>query len=61
MCVGLEQGDGFFGQTSQDNAFDVAVSDALCSGRGNVFGEFFVIEVHERNTYAVSKGKRSLG
>lgn len=58
--VGLQEGNAFFRKAREDDAFDGAVRNAIFSHGADVFGQFFVVEIHERHSDPVAEGKRRL-
>lgn len=59
--VGLPEGNGLFREASEDYAFDGAMLNAVRGHGGDVFGQFLVVEIHERNANSVTEGQRRLG
>lgn len=58
--VGLEEGDGLFGQAGEDDALDVALLDAFCRCRADIFGEFLIVEVHQGDADTIAEREGSL-
>lgn len=57
----FEEGDRLLRQAGENDAFNGPVLNAVRRRRGDVFAQFFVIQIHQRHSDPVAKRKRRLG